>query len=131
MPETAHGQIHWTELMTTDVAAARAFWARIAGWTYADMPMPGGAGTYTVFMAGEAPGGGIFDASDPEFAGLAPRWISYIHVDDVDAASAEVEAAGGTVHRAPFDIAGVGRIAVVADPTGAVIGLITPAARAG
>ena len=51
--------------------------------------------------------------------GVGPRWMGYVAVDDVDAYAARVKAAGGSVHRAPDDIPGVGRFAVVADPHGA------------
>jgi len=54
------------------------------------------------------------------------HWLSYIAVDDVDTRVASVAGAGGTVVRAPWDVAGVGRIALVQDPSGAMIGWMTP-----
>jgi uncharacterized protein len=56
---------------------------------------------------------------DARAAGARPRWMGYIAVDDVDVYAARVNAVGGSVHRAPRDIPGVGRFAVVADPHGA------------
>ena len=60
--------------------------------------------------------------------GMRPHWTSYIHVPSVDAAAARAELAGGTVLVRPFDIGAPGvrritRIALIADPDGAVFGL--------
>ena len=77
---------------------------------------------YTLFVAGEAGAAGLMAAPD----GVRPGWIGYVAVDDVDASAGRFAAAGGAVHKAPADIPEVGRIAVVADPQGAVIALITP-----
>jgi hypothetical protein len=62
--------------------------------------------------------------------GVPPHWFSYIEVDDVDARTAKVKASGGQVMREPFDIPGVGRIAIIADATGAHVGIMTSAAQA-
>src|SRR3546814_12805976 len=56
-------------------------------------------------------------------AGGRPGWIGYVAVDDVDSRSAEIGKKGGKVHRAPDDIPGVGRFAIVADPQGAAFAL--------
>jgi predicted enzyme related to lactoylglutathione lyase len=53
--------------------------------------------------------------------------MTYIAVTDVDAACSTAGKSGGAVLKAPFDVPGVGRIAMIKDPAGAVVGLITPA----
>ncbi len=53
---------------------------------------------------------------------MPEHWFTYIAVDDVDSRVAKVEAAGGMVIRPPFDVPGVGRIAIVKDKGGAVCG---------
>ena len=58
--------------------------------------------------------------------GTPPHWFAYIEVDDVDARVKRIAANGGKLHREPFDIPDVGRIAIVADATGAMIGWMTP-----
>ncbi|MBV8952007.1 MAG: VOC family protein [Actinobacteria bacterium] len=55
--------------------------------------------------------------------GIPPHWQSYVTVADADASAATAKKAGGTVLAEPFDVMDVGRMAVVADPTGAVIAL--------
>ena len=111
------GRFVWYDLMTTDVAAAKAFYGPIIGWTMLESPLAAG---YTVLHVGETPVAGLM-MLPPEVAqaGARPHWQGYIGVADVDAAAAKLAEAGGTVHHAPGDIPHVGRFAAVADPQGA------------
>ena len=124
----AHGAFFWNELMTNDVEKAKQFFARTVGWQFEGMNMAdmGGAGTYWVAQADGKPVGGMMDMTGVVPPGVPPHWIGYVEVDDIDARIAQVASAGGNVMRPPFDIPGVGRIAILADPTGAVLGWITP-----
>jgi uncharacterized protein len=118
----SHGQFTWYELMTTDTAAAKAFYGDVVGWGTRDVPMPGM--TYTLLTVGETPVCGLMQ--QPEQArqmGAPPSWLGYVAVDDVDAASEQAKRLGGTVHMAPTDIPDVGRFAVFGDPQGATIGV--------
>jgi predicted enzyme related to lactoylglutathione lyase len=63
----------------------------------------------------------------PQFDRIPSHWFAYIAVDDVDSRCAAATKLGVTIIRAQWDIAGVGRIAIVKDPTGAVVGWMTPA----
>jgi predicted enzyme related to lactoylglutathione lyase len=120
------GQFVWFELMTTDVAAATAFYGHVVGWSSADSGMPGMA--YTILSAQTAMVGGVMELpQNARDAGRRPGWLGYIAATDVDAFAARAAAAGGTVHRGPDDIPGVGRFAVVADPQGAVFVLFKSA----
>ena len=58
--------------------------------------------------------------------GAKPGWLGYVHVPDVDASAKAMTEAGGAVHMPPMDMAGVGRMAMVADPWGATLYLMTP-----
>lgn len=122
---TDHGHFHWNELMTRDVAAAKSFYADTLGWTFEDMPMPDG--TYCVCMSGGAPAGGIFEMKGSEYEGIPPHWFAYIAVDDIDARLAKAKAGGAVLVREPFDVEGVGRIAIVKQPDEAAIGWMTAA----
>jgi hypothetical protein len=55
--------------------------------------------------------------------------MAYIAVDDIDARLAKAEANGATVLRPAFDVPGIGRIAILQDPSGGAIGWMTPAPR--
>jgi hypothetical protein len=115
----------WHELMTTDVATAKAFYGGVVGW---DVEPFGGAEEYFVLQAdGRGVGGIRVLPEDAVAAGARPFWIGYIAVADVDSAVADVEAAGGRRHHDIVDIPNVGRIAMVWDPQGAPIYLMAPA----
>ncbi|MDO1581430.1 VOC family protein [Rhizobium oryzicola] len=132
MPSQYHGKFIWCELMTTDMAAARAFYSAVVGWEASSMPMPGVEGAeYGIFgiKVGERDRGvaGMM-VIPPEMAGqMPPNWTGYVAVDDVDATAKAFAEAGGAVRRPPQDIPDIGRFAVVADPHGAVICIMTPA----
>ena len=118
----------WYELLTTDREAAEAFYEAVVGWTMADAGQPGMR--YTILSAGDRGMGGLMELpAEAREAGGKPGWIGYIHVADTDGAAADIEAAGGHVHRRPDDIPDVGRFAVVADPGGAAFALLTPLPR--
>lgn len=114
---TIDGGFVWYELMTSDVEAAQAFYSQVVGWNMADAGMPGMR--YILAKVGERQVGGVMGL--PPDVGKGPvMWFGYILVGDVDSTAERVREAGGAVHRAPTDIPGVGRFAVVADPQGAM-----------
>jgi hypothetical protein len=124
---TAHGAFHWNELMTHDVAKAKDFYAKTLGWTYEDMQMPDMDATYTIIKADGQMVGGMFPMSGPDFANVPDHWFTHLAVDDVDKRVKMLKHAGGKVHREPWDIPGVGRIAIIEIPGGAMQGWMTPA----
>jgi uncharacterized protein len=114
----------WHDLMTSDVNAAKAFYAEVVGWTFsAQMP------DYLVTEAGGKGMGGIM-ATPPELAGMPSFWSGYIYVSDVDATCARIKSLGGKIHREAWDVPDVGRIAVVGDPTGANFNIMSPLPQA-
>ncbi|MHB1327085.1 MAG: VOC family protein [Gemmatimonadales bacterium] len=118
----------WYELLTTNTLAAQEFYGAVIGWTAA--PFPGNDMSYTIFSAnGNGAAGMMALPQEACDAGARPGWMGYIATADVDAATAKLTAAGGTVHRAAEDVPMVGRFAVVADPQGAVFTLIAPASE--
>ena len=122
----AQSSFVWYELLSTDLAAAKAFYARVVGWNMQDMPMPGM--TYTILRAGDTQVGGMVALSSAaRDGGMEPGWIGYVGVPDADSAAAKVKRLGGAVLKEPADIPNVGRFAVAADPQGAVFNLFKPA----
>ncbi|WP_181700423.1 VOC family protein [Chthonobacter albigriseus] len=122
-----HGTFYWNELMTDDVEKAKAFYGDRLGWTFDVMPMSEG-NYWLIRQEGvEGPVGGIMNW--PAQNGMPTNyWFAYVHVDDLDDALAGVAAAGGSVLRPAWEVPGVGRIAIVKDAVGAVLGWMTPAA---
>jgi len=117
-----HGVFSWNELMTNDLAAAKRFYREALGWELEDHSQPGMA--YTVAKNGAREVAGMMGLP-PEAAGALPAWGSYVTVDDVDARVARAQALGGTLRVAPRDIPNVGRFAVISDPQGAMLAMIT------
>jgi hypothetical protein len=117
-----HGRFAWYELMTTDLAAAKAFYAHVVGWGARDESSPDLA--YTVFTSGRAGVSGLMGLPGEALKmGASPRWMGYVGVDDVDATADRLLRLGGAVYVPPTD-SNIGRISVVADPQAAVIALV-------
>ncbi len=117
------GRFVWYELMTTDLGAARTFYDQVVGWQAMETQMPGHP--YWMFTVDKAPIGGLMDLpQDARRMGAPPSWIGYVYASDVDAAAAKASALGGKLLVEPKDIPNVGRFAIVADPGGAVFGLL-------
>jgi uncharacterized protein len=121
----SQGKFIWYELATTDTGAAKRFYGDVVGWGTEEY---GGAGmTYVRWTAaGQAIGGLVPLSDEARKRGAPPHWVAYVMVDDVDATVALAKSLGGTSCVPAMDIPTVGRIAVIADPDGAVIALITP-----
>lgn len=119
----------WYELMTSDQDAAEAFYRAVVAWNMADAGQPGMR--YTILSAGDRGMGGLMKLpAEACEAGARPGWSGYIGVPDTDAAAKSIAEAGGSIHRGPDDIPNVGRVAMVADPGGAIFTLLTPFPRA-
>ena len=117
-----HGVFSWNELMTTDMPAAKKFYREALGWEVQDLNNPGIP--YAIAKKGDREVAGIM-AMPKDAQGMPPSWGSYVTVDDVDARVARVESLGGKLCLAPQDIPNVGRFAVIADPQGAMLAMIT------
>ncbi len=116
------GHFVWYELITTDMAAAKAFYSKVVGWGVEDASTADLA--YTLFTAGTVPVIGLMEL--PEEAtnkGATPRWAGYVGVADIDAAAERIRHLGGTVFVPPTDT-NIGRISVVADPQTAAFALV-------
>jgi len=109
------GKFVWFELVSKNPKKAQAFYGDVLGWKVQGFPM--GDQTYEMIFAGDTMIGGY---AAPK--GNQPsHWITYVSVEDVDAAAKASAANGGKVIDAPYEIPGVGRTARIADPQGAEI----------
>ena len=92
----------WNELMSSDVAAAKAFYSAVFGWTYEDQDM-GDAGTYTVIAGGDNGGlGGIMSRMPDMPVEVPDNWSVYFTVQDAAAVAAMVGELGGHAAVPPF-----------------------------
>ncbi|OWK29746.1 VOC family protein [Sphingomonas mucosissima] len=113
-----HGTPIWYELLSTDPDASKTFYEAVIGWTVG--PKPEGEMDYRMIEAasGDAVGGLMRLSPEMVQGGGRPMWLFYVGVDDVDATVARINQAGGSVQLPAFDMPGVGRMAMVADPQG-------------
>jgi uncharacterized protein len=121
----SRGHFVWYELMTPDMAAAKAFYTKVVGFGARDASSPDMP--YTLLTAGDADVGGLMTLpAEARRMGAQPRWLGYVTVEDVDASARRINELGGAVHIPPADIPDIGRFAVVADPQTATLALIKP-----
>ena len=110
------------ELASTNVAQARAFYAKLFKWKLQEMPMPTPAGTYTIIDPGESmgTGGGMMQQMMPN---TGSAWMPYVLVADIDAATAKAKKLGATVVKGVTEVTNMGWLSIIEDPTGAKLGL--------
>ena len=118
------GTFSWVDLATADPVAAKSFYSEIFGWSYEDMPT-GDGGSYAVASLRDKSVAGIYEIG-AEQQGTPPHWNSYVSVESADDAAARTNSLGGTVVAAPFDVMDAGRMAVLQDPTGAIVNVWEP-----
>jgi uncharacterized protein len=117
------GAFTWSELSTSDVGKAAAFYGKVFGWA----PQPFEEMEYTVFQNGDRAIGGAMKSPAP---GMPSYWLVYFDVDDTDATAKTARDNGATIMVEPTDIPEVGRFAVITDPQGATFGVIKSVTRA-
>ena len=109
-----HGRFVWHDIMSTDTEGTKAFYTALFGWEAKEEDMGGGF-MYTLFSVNGAPLGGTVDLGD---AGIPSHWISYVGIDNLDAACVQATKAGGKVCIPAHPIGNFGRSAMLEDPTG-------------
>jgi predicted enzyme related to lactoylglutathione lyase len=118
------GTWSWVELSTTDVDAAKQFYRGLFGWDAEDNEIPDGGGTYSMQKLDGRNAAAI--TAQPEqqaSAGVPPNWFSYVTVASADESAEKAKELGGQAHAGPFDVMTAGRMAVLADPAGAMFGI--------
>jgi len=125
------GHLCWVDLATTDVQRAAAFYGRLFGWS--TEAQAAGGGRFNTFYGVDGPVGSMYQLSGAQVAaGVPAHWTMYISATDVDRTAETVTRLGGQVVVPAQSIAGVARIALIADPAGAIVGLWqSPVGRGG
>jgi len=119
------GQWVWNELHTSDPTKALPFYEKVLGFSHRSMDA-GPGGTYHILSKGGVDRGGVTSYLP---SGVPPHWLPYVLVDDVDATITRARRLTATIPVNPEDIPGVGRFAVLKDPTGAVLAIMKPLPR--
>lgn len=115
-------QFSWNELCTSDVEAAKTFYSKVFGWSFAAAPAPND--DYQMASTGDIPVAGIMNMPPNAPMGMPPSWGAYITVENCDATVDATQAAGGSVIVPATDVPNVGRFAMLADPQGAIFGIM-------
>ena len=123
-----HGVPCWVDTWQEDPDTAATFYAGVFGWEVEKGTPPGADTRY--YMC-RLRGSDVAAIGSPPLAGLPPAWTTYVWVDDADAVAASAVKAGGSLRAGPFGSLDGGRMAIVADPAGAVFGVWTPGAHRG
>jgi predicted enzyme related to lactoylglutathione lyase len=123
------GKVVWHELLTDQPEASRRFYRELFGWEFEEVGLRMGvfqSVNYTLVRHNGRLIGGMIDTNhlDRDTDVDISQWIVLLSVEDVDQAVATLVEAGGTVFTPPTDLADRGRIAVVADPQGALLSLL-------
>jgi uncharacterized protein len=116
----------WVDMGSPDPDTSRAFYGALLGWDCPEGPPE--AGGYSVCLLRGKTVAGLGPQMMPD---VPPNWMTYVNVHSADDTVAKVSANGGTVLAGPMDVLDVGRMAVFADPLGAVIGLWQPKSHIG
>lgn len=116
----APGGFCWIELATTDQPAAKAFYTSLFGWQVVDRPM-GPSDFYSMFELDGAHVAAAYTMRPEERSqGIPPHWMLYVSTASADQSAAQAAELGGKILAPAFDVFDVGRMAVLADPAGAV-----------
>ena len=107
------------ELLTNDMTKAKKFYQGLFSWKLEDLP----GMDYTMISVGEGTGGGMMKNPVPN---LPSHWMAYVLVDDINAATKKAKSLGATIHKDVMEVADYGWLSVIADPTGAALGLWQP-----
>ena len=124
--EYGRGVFCWIDLATSDTDAAEAFYEALFGWDYDERDAGDGQG-YTMAKANGLVAAGLMGLIDDG----PPRWQSYISVDSAVDTVDSAEAAGATIIMAPTDVGTAGRMAVIQDPSDAVVSIWEAGVRRG
>ena len=114
----------WAVLMSRDVAGAKAFYRETLGWSFeafTDEPFP----TWVARSPEKRSVAAFVDSSRSDFPDAPELWLPYFVVEDLDARLQQAEALGATLLRPLLTISGAGRIALLRQPGGAIVGWIT------
>lgn len=118
MRNAVSNAVGYIELTTGNSDRAKDFYSKLFGWNFQDSPIPGG-GTYS--MTHDADGTPAAIMQSPP--GAPTAWLPYVIVDDVARATEQARSLGATIVRDVMPVPGAGAFSIIADPTGAVIGM--------
>jgi uncharacterized protein len=110
----------FVELYSNDVDKSKKFYTSLLDWKTDDLPNPAApGGKYTMISVGEGVGGGMLKNPMPNGGS---HWMPYAHVQDVGAALKKAEGLGAKTMVPKTEVMGMGWLAIITDPQGAMFG---------
>lgn len=106
------------ELNSTDVDKSKAFYGKLFEWTLEDTKI--GDLDYTMIKVGKGTGGGMMEQLIP---GAGSAWLPYVDVQDIKASTQKAQSLGAKVMKDVSEVADMGWLSIIVDPTGAMLGL--------
>ncbi|MEE9414045.1 MAG: VOC family protein [Acidimicrobiales bacterium] len=116
-----HGTPSWVDLSTVDPSASKSFYSALFGWEWDENPTEQGSSYFMAQLGGKAVAGMMQQPAEQTEMGIPSMWNTYVTVADIDATLAKVNSVGGSVMMPKMQVMESGQMAVVVDPTGAVI----------
>lgn len=113
-----HGMPYWIDLMSSDVRKSAHFYSELLGWEFEET-VPG----YRLARCQGLPVAGLI--AQPEDSNAADLWVTHFLADDIEATVAQARELGGAVCAPPTEVQ-LGSMALLADPAGALFGVIEP-----
>ncbi len=125
------GSFCWAELVTSDAAGAKRFYADLLGWQHHDDPI-GPDRVYTMLLKEGDAVAALYQLNrEQREQGVPSHWGQYVSVAHIERVTERVWELGGQVLAEPFDVARIGRMAVLRDPQGAYLSLWQPRQQIG
>lgn len=128
MPDYTPGTPSWVELSSQDPDASAKFYGELMDWSTTEPGPAEETGGYRMFQQDGQSVAGLMGHMQE---GQPTVWMTYVSVADADETAAKVKEAGGNAIVEPMDVMDIGRMAIFADPTGAVFGVWQPRSFAG
>ncbi|GHE77045.1 hydroxylase [Streptomyces spiralis] len=119
----------WVELHVPDPEAGIAFYRDLFGWRSQEMQAPGMTYRVLSLRDGDQQATSFGGVAPLQEGGLEPGWVPYFAVADADETARRAERNGGSVPMPATDVPGVGRIAWLADTSGAIFAVLKPNPR--
>ncbi len=114
------GEWIWSSLLATDPTQAATFYKTVFGYEVFDLPSDDGA-AHVILASDDYARAGIHTLPADH---RHPHWLNFIRVVDAEAAAAKATSLGGRILVEPYVDRHGGKMAVIADPAGAPVGLM-------
>jgi predicted enzyme related to lactoylglutathione lyase len=116
------GEWIWSSLITRDPDAGAAFYQTL--FDYEVFALPADEGAQHLLLATDNYARASANSWPANQPSIHPHWLNYVRVEDADKTAAKAVALGGRILVEPRLDRHGGKVAVIADPTGAAFGLL-------